>query len=484
MFSAVGFLKVIIFSPLFVFSADLQVLNEKKIVEIHREQSLINKSLAAQKQSSDLNSSLLDESYQARLHAKVSYAHSAEKATNPFQPVISPAQDWNLSVEQNLRRGVGVSVGFFGSQNSAVDNSFSDATQVGAKAQISFDLWKNFLGRKDQKLLKSAQAQKNRAELNFKIESHSSEIEARKIFWSLVAVEQSIELAKQLLISAEKQLQDAIKRNAAGVADRGEVARYRSQVDSRNSSVLLFQYEKELLWQGLDQQWDQFQSRLWKIELKEGDLKSLLVQQCISKISTSKEVPVKSSFFDEISELLQQETEAELKLADTHSSVDLQLFAQAQTTGVSNSYSKAQKDLSDERRAGYAVGVQLTVPLGSASTRSEAALKLIKKNSLQAQSLSFQKQLSATHETMVKSLELLSLGLKNQIQNSKNLQINYQEVQKKFQQGRIPVSTLILEQDALFQSQLQEISFKKQLAHSVLSYFKIFSEFDCEWNQL
>jgi hypothetical protein len=162
----------------------------------------------------------------------------------------------------------------------------------------------------------------------------------------------------------------------------------------------------------------------------------------------------------------------------------LQLLAQAQTTGVSDSFSSAQRDLSDENRAGYGVGLMLTVPLESSSDESERALLAVKKNSLQAQQLSLKKELESTHGTMVKALELLSLGLKNQVQNSQNLRINYQEVQRKFQQGRIPVSTVIFEQDALFQSQLQEITFKKQLAHAVLDYFQVFHQFSCSWNQL
>lgn len=461
-----------------------QVLTEKKVLEIHRTQSLQNQNLLAQKSSADLSANLLDESFAPRLKGQVNYANSGEKSLNSFQPVISPAEDWNVSVEQRLRRGVGVSAGIFGSKISAASGLFTDATQVGAKAQLSLDLWKNFWGRLDQNQSLSQEVQKKRAELNYELQLRRSELEVRKIFWSLVAVDQSIDLARQLLDSAQKQLNDALKRNAAGVADRGEVARYRSQVDSRNSSLLLFQYEKAQLLQALEKNWRDFTSAGWSIDIRESETQLPQVQQCIAAISSQKTAPVEGTSFDEIVNLLKQELDAEVKVASAHSDLDVQLLAQAQTTGVSSSYTNAQKDLTDENRGGYGVGLMVTVPLGSSSKESEKSLLAVKRNSIEAQQLSVKKDIEATHSTMLKSLELLSSGLKNQVQNSQNLRINYQEVQRKFQQGRIPVSTVIFEQDALFQSQLQEITFKKQLVQAVLDYFQVFHQFPCSWNQL
>lgn len=464
--------------------AHAQVLNERKVLEIHRAQSIQSQNLLAQKSSIDLSASLLDESFSPRLKGKLNYANSGEKPLIPFQPVISPTEDWDVSVEQRLRRGVGLSAGVFGSQSSAANGSFANATRMGLQAQISIDLWKNFLGRMDQNQSLSLQAQKKRAQLNYELQLRRSEIDSRKVFWSLVAVDQSIELSKRLLESAQQQLSEALKRNAAGVADRGEVARYRSQVDSRNSSLLLFQYEKTMLMQTLERNWKDFRSAGWSIDLNESEAQSPKVQQCIAAISSRAAPPLEGSAFDEMVHLFKAEIEAETAVAATHGDVDVQLLAQAQRSGVSDSFSAAQKDLSEENRAGYGVGLVITVPLGSSSRNSERALLAVKRNSLEAQQRSLNKELESTHTAMVKSLELLNQGLKNQIQNSQNLRINYQEVQRKFQLGRVPVSTLITEQDALFQSQIQEITFKKQLAQSVLDYFQVFHEFPCSWNQL
>jgi hypothetical protein len=124
------------------------------------------------------------------------------------------------------------------------------------------------------------------------------------------------------------------------------------------------------------------------------------------------------------------------------------------------------------------------MPLGSDSKASEKALVTAKKNSLLAQSQTLNNEIESSFLTMTKSLALLNQGLQSQEANSENLKISYKEMERKFQQGRVPVATLISEQDALFQSELQEISFRKQIAHLLLDYLSVFSSFPCQWNQL
>jgi uncharacterized protein (DUF2132 family) len=108
----------------------------------------------------------------------------------------------------------------------------------------------------------------------------------------------------------------------------------------------------------------------------------------------------------------------------------------------------------------------------------------LKRNSIEAQKMSLKNELRSTHDTMLKSIELLNSGLSRQIENSKSMDISYREMLRKFRQGRVPVTTLVLEQDALFQSQLQEISIKKTISHVLLDYFSVFNSYPCSWNQI
>lgn len=465
-------------------STSAQVLSEEKLLSEFRAHSVSRLRESSGKFQTELNASLMEEIYQARAKSSYNFQRSDEKAKNRFQPVISPNEDWSVGIEKKIPLGAKLGLDIFGNQSSASDQSFQDATQIGGRLSLELDLWKNIAGRLDRANLSSADAQKKRAHAQYEINVKKREIEIRKVYWSLVATHQSIHSAKQLLESAERQLKEALQRQNAGVADRGEIARYRAQVDSRNASLILFEYESELQFRIFKNEFKNFEPSHWIIDLKEIETTQKTISACLAKLTQQNEFSPEHTRYDEVISLLKEETQSELRAAKLHDKFNLALFTQFQTTGVDTDYRRARDDQNREKRGGYAASLQLSIPLGSAAEDSKHALQLFKKNLLESQSAGLENELSAQHDLTVKSLDLLQRGLKNQVQNSQNLDVNYQEVLRKFRQGRIPVSTVIIEQDALFQSQLQEINLKKQIAHLVLDYFSIFGQFPCEWNQI
>lgn len=464
-------------------STSLKPLTELEVLKKFKESSLSMKREEVQKSQVDLNQSLLDENFQARLKSNYNFKRTDEQATNRFQPVISPAEDWSAGIEKRIPLGLQVGAFVFGNQSTS-DGNFRDATQMGGRIQLHVDLWKNIGGRLDRAQLSSLDLQKQRAAIQYAINSKKREVEVRKVFWSLVATEQSLEYSKQLLESAEKQLNEAIKRQASGVADRGEVARYRAQVDSRQASLLLFEYERELLLQFFEREFDGFHSNEWQVDLVVARSTEPLVGQCLRRIEKQNQFDSNATLYDEAIELLKKESSEEVKAVRLHDDPQLQLVGQYQTTGVAQTYRDAQIDQAREKRDGYGVGLQLMVPLGKSASTSAKHLETFKKSLLESQSDNLDRELHSQHETMIKALALLQKGLQAQEANAQNLEINLKEVNRKFAQGRVPVTTVILEQDSLFQSNLQKISIQKQIAHLALDYFSIFNEFPCAWNQL
>jgi hypothetical protein len=460
-----------------------KLLSEKVLIESFRKSSVLTKSNEATVAQQRLSTSLVSEQYQARGFTEINVSNSQERAMTQFQPILSPYEDWRLGVEKKLSIGTQVSVETFGKKYS-IAGTVSNATQVGAKISGQFDLWKNIFGRLDRAKLESAESQQARAELQLKINQRTTEALLRKTFWSYVATNQSIELTKQLVQSAERQLKDARNRAREGAADRGEVARYAAQVESRNSSLLLFQYEAEVIGQFFEKQLEGFKMADWRLDPKAEKSQVGSIEQCLVSIISHKEPNLDYTSLDEMAGHLDAELDAEEKIAKSHGDIDLALIAQYQTTGIANAYDDARTNLEDNRRGGTAVGLKLSVPLGGDSGRSERALVALKRNSIEAQKMSLKNELRSTHDTMLKSIELLNSGLSRQIENSKSMDISYREMLRKFRQGRVPVTTLVLEQDALFQSQLQEISIKKTISHVLLDYFSVFNSYPCSWNQI
>ncbi|MFN9068009.1 MAG: TolC family protein, partial [Bdellovibrionales bacterium] len=337
------------------------------------------------------------------------------------------------------------------------DQSFKNVTQTGTRVGAEVDLWKNLFGKFDRADLKSLQSQKERAKLQEELNLKKQEMEFRKVYWSLVALQQSIELSEGLVSSAEKQLADASDRQRVGVADKAEVARTKALLESRKSSLLLFEYEKEKLLQVFEKNFENFVSSDWALPVDEQRTALPLMQQCIDKIQSQKTVDSKSTSLSQILMLLKNETENEIKKAQLHAGPDLSLQAQYQTSGVSNSYEQARQDLDNRDRSGYALGVMLSIPLGDTQSKSEKTLLTAKKNALEAQIQYLENDIQSTHESMLKSLDLLNRGLKNQTDNAENMKISFSEIQKKYSQGRVPLTILIFEQVSFFLSHLMVI---------------------------
>jgi len=468
---------------LFAFSSQASVskknLTEEQFVELFQKKSVLEKQNEAQRAQGELVQFSAQEIYSPKLKIQHLQKRTDEKASS-LQPLVTPYQETSVSIEKKIPIGIALSAGLFGNQSSLQNGSVNDDTQFGLQVSASVDLWKNIFGKLDKEILQSSENKNRFAKLNSDLQTKKNELFARKIFWSIIASENSYQLSQQLLKSSEKQLQDAIKRQKVGLADTGDVAKYRSQVESRRGQLLLFEYEKQQLALQLEKTITGFKVSDWQFFSE--DSKQSQIASCLAQIKKS--TTVKYSSLEDLLEELKKESVSEIKISESYSDIDLALTTQWQITGRATGYSAARDNFNTDKKSGYSVGLLLTIPLGDSTQNVEQTQIKVKKNNYAAQIESLENELSASHSNMLKSLNLLSEGLNSQQQNSENLKTSFSAIQRKFQQGRVPLGTLILEQDFLFQSELQEISLKKQIAHATLDYFSIFNKFPCDWNQL
>lgn len=478
-----GFLLFgLVFSAASDFAYSQSILTEEKVIQRLREKSSLLDVTKAEIAGKSLEARLIDERFEARLKAAHTRSKTSEKAP-AYQPNLSPFVETNLSLQKKLPVGVALSAGLFGQQSSLQDGSVVDDTLVGARVGFEMDLWKNFFGRQDRAYLNLSKNKVRLAQLEGQTALQKREVQVRKLYWSLVALDKSVELSQELLRSAQEQLRDAERRRSAGVADRGEVAKYSSQADSREASLLFFKYERESLTSELEKILYDFRIKDWQIPADELETRDPIIRKCLADIYQRKSQTENFSDLFEIVKVLKEDLASEISVAKTHGGMDLQLVGQWQTSGRANSYGAAERDLKDEKKSSHTLGLQLTIPLEGRSSRSETDLVTLKEKEYSSRIQSLESELRTTSEKMAGALEILKRGLATQSSNSKNLEINYDEMKKKFRQGRIPFVNLISEQDLLFQSKLQEINTKRLIAHGALDYLAVFNKFPCEWNQ-
>jgi len=205
---------------------------------------------------------------------------------------------------------------------------------------------------------------------------------------------------------------------------------------------------------------------------------------CSSQIIAQANAPKEYAASQELLKKLAEEYEVKQKQASMHSSPDLSLQVSLQRSGVDQGSDRAAEDFATKGKQGFTIGLNLTVPLDEQSDFSELKLISTQKLVLEAQTQQLSHELTVTHEDTRKALQLLAMALERQARESRFLAINLDQSREKFNQGRIPVSLLIQEQDGLFASRLTEIDIKRQIVHAMYDYFQIFTRHPCPMNQI
>ena len=459
------------------------VVDEELLTKLFIEDSVARDLADANIQRAQFENSQFREKFQTELYARANHEDSNEKALFEFAPVFGPAHNAQFGVRKNFALGVSAEIETFSVQLSTNDRFIYEATQVGARVNFAVDLWKNFMGRLDRAGLIANEVKSRRIEIESELQKIASLIDIRKMYWSWVATEESLKLAKELIQTAEQQLKDARVRFKASAGDRGEVARYEAQLESRRGSLLLFELQRETLISMLRQQIPSLNEYRLTIAPVRVDRAQKSYDQCAQSIIDLVEFNEKSTFIPIVIEMLRLEYLENRRQAERYSKMDLQLIGRAQTTGTGQSYPGAERDFLNERRQGYAVGIQVTVPLDGTQENSEKKLLAAQKAAYEAQSRKLETQLVATHQEARRNLLTVSEALRRQSDKSKYLLINLEEMRKKFNQGRVSVSNLIFEQDTYFQSMIQEIDLKLQAVHALYDYFKLFPKHPCPMNQ-
>lgn len=461
-----------------------QLLSEKSIVQLAKENAPRTQINRAQLAQSVLEKKRLEAQFEARAEVSYQYSESREQGLASFMPIFSPTRDVNLGLAKKLPYGVKVHARAFGSQINAPSAGINNATRTGTQLGLEVDLLKNFFGKFDRYNLKEKQALVERAKAQEKLSQKSFEIDARILYWSLIANEKSLELSRQLVESAQVQLRDAKKRARAGAADRGDVARSEAQLLSRKSSVYLFQYEKEQISSQLKKLFPQLKDHT--LELKKEDMGQAVrgVLSCVGEITSNSIAQSTHSDLFVVLEKAKLQYSSEQRKAESTGDWDLKLTSSVQFSAVDEGFTASRERYQEGSQDGYAVGFSLSIPLeGDLREAEKAHIKLVE-NSFQAELQTIESEIHETHKEVSRSLLLLQDAAVALKMNVINLEKSMKSTKRKYRQARISINELIGEQDQLFQSRLSEIATKLAVIQALYNYFKVFNNHPCRMNNI
>lgn len=434
--------------------------------------------LAAKQQSLALEDQL-----SWRVDAQGQNYKSDEKLLNSFDGgVVRRNNAYTVGISKPTRFGVDVSLKAF---TEKVTNAFvTDAATSGATIGLSIDLYKNFFGRQTNNNLKKFRAHKERAQIEKQIGLKTFEANVRKIYWSLVANEQQKKILERLVLTAKKQLKDVLRRKRSGVSDAGEVARFQSVASSREANLLSLEYQRRNLLRSLRELFPELIGK--KIETGESDTRGVRerVLACTALIASRKKIPFDFTYYDEVVRSLEKEAEYERKTISTYDGPDIKLTGEHSSVGRDFGFENSRQDFYDNSRARTSVQLQISIPLGGRKKKTEEVLRKM----VSAQYVSMAKQnllkIEAYHTETSELVFALQKVIKSQKSTNKFLSQSLRSSRRKFKQARIGVQELISEQDALLQSQLNEINTNLTVLNTLIDYFSIYTEIPCAFNKI
>ncbi|MFT6067789.1 MAG: outer membrane protein TolC [Bacteriovoracaceae bacterium] len=474
-------LALMLFTVLKANASTSVALNEDVLYKLLKESPPTLQNLEASFLSSDVSRAKALDIFSPTLSASANALDSDEKSLNSFIPVTSKYKALTLSVNKPLQYGAALGGKVF--TEKSTNTQLTNATTTGYGVSLSVDLYKDLFGRSSRANLELTESASRRARAERDIQAATFKNNIRKIYWALVANEEALKITKTLLSSSEKQLKDANRRYKSGIADKGELARYNSQISSRKASLISIRWEKSKLQQQL---------KLLLPKLSESELElapyniDKTVQDvlaCSALISKYKEAPMDFTKYDEVVEYLNQEEASQRKLVKNYDSIDLKLVGEYESTGKAFSQSDSLDDLSDDGRGSLSVGLQFTMPLGSTKKDTREIQDEITSKMYGAQKREAAGKVNAYHFQTIKSVALLNEIVFNQKENTKYLSQSLKVSKRKYSQARISAQQLVQEQDAYLQSNLDEISTKLAVIGLLMDYFTVFSETPCELNR-
>lgn len=475
-------------------SAAVRLISEAELLTWSQDQSPQLDEIKASLLGVQTQRSQLEEKYGAEIFGRATYAETNERPIIAFIPIFSPTKTGQVGIRKNFSKGVEASLSAATQQqsaNSAVAGRYRNVTVNILSFTAQVDLWRDLFGRISDSERQNARLETERSKLENEIKTRVFQISLRRIYWSLVATDEQLKIADRLKLSAVRQLKESKDRLRNSIGDAGEVARYQAQLASRTSQIIFFNYQKENLLKQLKNMLPNLGTDDVALSAYDIDQTIGQVLECSNVITHEASTPYKYTKYDEMLTLIREIKGNQKTINQRYSDVDVKFFGTVKSTGVGSdpitrgyqgSYGSAYDDMKNNNRTGYEAGVNVIIPLGDAKENTQKTKTAYDEKRLKAFIDMTESNVVSTHNQLAKSMTLIQEVISNERIATSALEKRLSVVMKKYDQARISVNDLILDQDALLNSQLSTIDAQLQAVNLLLDYLAVFTDTPCRFN--
>ncbi len=446
--------------------------------------------------SSQVSRSQFLEQYELNGYGGISHKETKERPVNSFQVVSTPITQSQIGVQKKFYSGVKTSLDVSTYQTSSNGNSFIPTIRNATTTVVSFtaemDIWKDLFNKLSDKQVTNMKLLEDQSVLQKKINQKSFQVSLRKIYWALVANNESLKIYQNLLKTANLQLEESQERLKSRVTEKDEVLRYKAQKASRESSLEYYKYQKQTLIKQLRQLIPGFNQE--DIELGNYDLDKTVneVLSCTYKIVKYEGIPYENTDYDELVSMIQDVQKNYKDINDQYDSPNVNLYGTVKSTGVgadqsgqliNGDYGKSFDDMTNNNRTGFEMGVNVTFSLGKTQKTTKEYLAQYDQKRLESTLKSTEANMVATHNELARSIKYLATVVQSEKINAENLAQRIKYMKKKFEQARATVSDLISDQDAYMNAQFSSINAQLEIVNIVLDYLTIYNDTPCDFNK-
>lgn len=477
--------------------ASTRTINESDLVNWSKEHAPQIEEIKASLLSSENQKNIIEEKYAPEVFGRASYSETQEIPIIEFLPVFSPIKQAQLGVRKKFSKGLETQLLATADQrsaSSAVSGTYDNVTTTLISFTVQMDLWKDLLGKMSDAERRNADLESRRAKLENEIKTRVFQLSLRRIYWSLVATDEQLKISERLKVTAAQQLQDAKKKLQSSIGDIGEVARYEAQLASRNGQVIFLNYQRESLLKQLKTLLPNIARD--EIVLGDYDIEKTIkdVVECSLVITQGTSVPYQNTKYDELVTLLREVKSNNMHINERYADVDVKLFGTVKSTGIGSnqlseseyrgSYGRAYQDMTNNNRAGYEAGVNITIPLGDAKESTAKTKTLYDEKRLKAMIDQSDAQVISTHTQLAKSMKLIHEVIATQRLSTSALERRLKVIRQKYAQARVSVNDLIQDQDALLNSEIGTIDAQLQAVNVLFDYLMVFTDTPCGFNRI
>jgi outer membrane protein TolC len=442
---------------------------------------------------SNLDKASNDEAYAPKVSLEGSYEETNETATKDSSPILDSSKSYEVNLEQKLPYGVHFDTGLsYLYERNVYSNDATTPTSgqtlykshnPTASANLTIDLWKNFLGYSDVAKIESLESRKKENEIQAEIMKNQFYISMRKIYWRMVANDARIEIYKELIKKSEEQKENTVKMYKSSIADSGDVAKSEASVASRRSQLINLEYQQEVLKRQLKEFFPELNTKEIILADVSKGIEEQDVMNCINMVVSIDEIPYEYTKYDDLVKNKDTTINKDLQSVKRHSDLDVKLTGGVESKGDSSvGANDSYEDMNDGDRTNYSISLKFSMPLGkSYGNTKENQMKLYKtsynyqKNQILSNIISMHNHFKVSSKYLLDSLEQAKIY-------SKNTNISFEVMKKKYYQGRVPLSQLIQYEDDLLSSELEKIEVEYQIVGFLLDYISVFSDTKCKFN--